>query len=57
MAKQPLNNDSIRVLKRAIRTKLGVSAKTPAKKPAKREEEDEPAPRKQRSERFNYTDI
>ena len=59
MTKNRLNDDSIRVLRKAIRTKLGISAPKAAKKPAKREtdEDDEPAPRKQKAERLNYTDI
>ena len=58
MTKNRLNDDSIRVLRKAIRTKLGISAPKAAKKQPKREvEDDEPAPRKQKAERLNYTDI
>lgn len=59
MTKNRLNDDSIRVLRKAIRTKLWISAPKAAKKPAKREveEEPEPAPRKVKAERLNYTDI
>jgi hypothetical protein len=57
MTKNRLNDDSIRVLRKAIRTKLGISAPKAAKSKPKREtEDDEPAPRK-KAERLNYTDI
>lgn len=56
--KQKVPDAAIRVLRRAIRTKLGVTTKA-AKKPAKREkvEDDEPAPRKQKADRLGYADI
>lgn len=55
--KQPLNDDSIRVLRAALRTKLGVGKgkAPPKKKPAKEEEEE--APRKQKAERLGYADM
>lgn len=59
MSKSKISDESIRVLRRALRTKLGVSsAKT--KKPMKREkveeEDDTPAPRKQKVERLGFAD-
>lgn len=56
--KQPLNDDSIRVLRAALRTKLGIgkTKSMPAKKKPAREEEEE-APRKQKAERLGYADM
>lgn len=59
MSKQKIPDASIRVLRKALRTKLGISAAKPAKKAMKREkvEDDEPAPRKQKAERLGYADL
>jgi hypothetical protein len=59
MSKQKINDDSIRVLRKALRTKLGISGSKPAKKAAKREkaEEDEPAPRAKKAERLGFADL
>lgn len=60
MAKQRLNDDNIRVLKKALRTKLGVSvkpAKKAAKKPEVEDDDHEPAPRKTKTERLGYAEI
>ena len=58
MSKTKIPDASIKVLRKALRTKLGISAKV-EKKPAKREkvEDDEPAPRKQKADRLGYADI
>ena len=60
MSKKPLSDDSVRVLKAALRTKLGISVKAKAKKKREKEPEeeieDEPAPRKQRAERFGFAE-
>lgn len=59
MSKQKIPDNQIRVLRKALRTKLGISAAKPAKKAMKREkvEDDEPAPRKQKAERLGYADL
>lgn len=58
MSKQKIPDASIRVLRKALRTKLGISAAKPEKKQAKREKvEDETAPRKQKAERLGYADL
>jgi len=61
MSKQKITDESIRVLRKALRTKLGISAAKPAKKQAKREkaedEDDTPAPRKAKAERLGYADL
>lgn len=59
MSKQKIPDSSISVLRKALRTKLGISASKGAKKPVKREkvEQDEPAPRKQKADRLGYADI
>lgn len=58
MSKQKIPDASIRVLRKALRTKLGISAAKPEKKQAKREKvEDEPAPRKQKADRLGYADL
>ena len=59
MSKQKIPDASIRVLRKALRTKLGISAAKPANKAMKREkvEDDEPAPRKQKAERLGYADL
>ena len=59
MSKQKIPDASIRVLRKALRTKLGISAAKPEKKQSKREkvEDDEPAPRKQKAERLGYADL
>lgn len=59
MTKSKISDESIRVLRKALRTKLGVSV-SKAKKPARREkveaEDDTPAPRKQKVERLGFAD-
>jgi hypothetical protein len=61
MSKPKISDQSIKVLRKALRTKLGISAAKPAKKPARREkvedEDDTPAPRKQKAERLGYADL
>lgn len=59
MSKQKIPDASIRVLRKALRTKLGISVGKAEKKPARREkvEDDELAPRKQRVERLGYADL
>lgn len=58
MSKQKIPDASIRVLRKALRTKLGISAAKPEKKAMKREKvEDEPAPRKQKAERLGFADL
>jgi hypothetical protein len=59
MSKPKITDDSIRVLRKALRTKLGISAAKPAKKAVKREkvEDDEPAPRAKKAERLGYADL
>lgn len=60
MAKKPLPDESIRLLKTALRTKLGISAGKPKKAKPKRkdddDEDDQPAPKKQKVERYGYAD-
>jgi hypothetical protein len=59
MTKAKISDESIRLLRKAIRTKLGVST-AKSKKPARREkveaEDDTPAPRKQKVERLGFAD-
>ena len=59
MSKTKISDANIRVLRKALRTKLGISAGKAEKKPAKREkvEDDEPAPRKQKAERLGFADL
>lgn len=59
MSKTKISDANIRVLRKALRTKLGISATKAEKKPAKREkaEDDEPAPRKQKADRLGYADL
>lgn len=59
MSKTKITDQSIRVLRKALRTKLGISAAKPAKKPAKKveDEDDTPAPRKQKADRLGYADL
>ena len=59
MSKAKLTDRDVKVLRTALRTKLGISAPKKAAKPKAKVEEDvddEPAPRKQRAERFGYAD-
>lgn len=59
MSKSKISDESIRVLRKALRTKLGVSS-AKAKKSMKREkveeDDDTPAPRKQKVERLGFAD-
>jgi hypothetical protein len=57
--KAPIGDDSIRVLKTALRTKLGISKVKPKKKPRQREDEeiDDDPPRRQKTERLGYAEM
>lgn len=60
MAKTRLDDKAIKALKLALRTKLGVSKPKAAKNAAKveePEEEEAPAPKAKKVERYNYTDL
>ena len=54
MKKQAIPDDAVRVLRRALKTKLGLSGAAPAKKKKAEVEDDDARPAAKKTERFGY---
>ncbi len=52
--KQEIPDDAVRVLRRALKTKLGLSGAAPAKKKKAAEVEEDDRPAAKKTERFGY---